>query len=124
MKKILALATALMLLLGVCACAGKTTGEKLFGLSEPTQVWYGQAGTSGGSNNPSRIDPLVEKLGALTLEKTDEAGAAAVKMYDLTFEQDGKHIYLVVTDGKVKFDGQWYSADTADLIDYLAEHYT
>ena len=69
------------------------------------------------------IDPIVEKLNALTLEKTEEAGSAAAKMYDLTFEQDGKTVYLVATDGKVKFDGQWYCADTDELITYLAENY-
>jgi ABC-type oligopeptide transport system substrate-binding subunit len=122
-KKLWAAVAAMMLLVSMCACAGTVTGESLFGLREPTQVWYGQAGLSSGSNNPTVIDPIVEKLNALTLEKTEEAGSAAVKMYDLTFEQDGKTVYLVVTDGKVKFDGQWYRADTDELIAYLAENY-
>ncbi len=123
MKKILASVLALLLLIGLCGCVGKTTGEKLFGFTEPTYVWYGQAGLSGGSNNAIRIDPLIEMLNTLELKKTDDAGAAGVKMYDLTFDQDGVQIYLVVTEGKVKFDGQWYDADTADLVEYLAENY-
>lgn len=124
MRKIVALMIALFLVVGLCGCAGKTTGEKLFGFTEPTYVWYGQAGLSGGSNNPIRIDPLVEMLNILELKKTDEAGAAGVKMYDLTFDQNGVQIYLVVTEGKVKFDGQWYDADTVELMTYLADNYT
>ena len=122
-KKLWVAIAAMMLLVSMCACTGTVTGESLFGLREPTQVWYGQAGLSSSSNNPIQIDPIVEKLNALTLEKTEGAGSAAVKMYDLTFEQDGKTVYLVVTDGKVKFDGQWYRADTDELIAYLAENY-
>jgi ABC-type oligopeptide transport system substrate-binding subunit len=122
-KKLWVAVAAMMLLVSMCACAGTVTGESLFGLREPTHVWYGQAGLSSSSNNPTVIDPIVEKLNALTLEKTEEAGSAAVKMYDLTFEQDGKTVYLVVTESKVKFDGQWYRADTDELIAYLAENY-
>ncbi len=124
MKKIVALVLALLLVMGICGCAGKTTGEKLFGLTEPTNIWYGAAGISSSSNNPTRIDPVVDMLNMLELKETDEAGSAGVKMYDLTFEQDGVQIYLIVTEGKVKFEGQWYEADTADLVSYLAENYT
>lgn len=122
MKKIMALTLAVLMLVGLCSCARTVSGKELFAIENVDWI---EVELTKGTNSPAIINPIIEMFHELELTESKEVPSATTRMIGIVFVRNGREWMkeFTVTDGAVKYEGQWYKADTSQLYNHLLEKY-
>lgn len=122
---------------GLCGCAGKTTGEELFGLPEQAMSYTlrhaGQTRLYFNYAQGDRCAIYQSALRDLKLKPTSKQGAMDRNLYEITTSytvfNDTNHtveeftVELIVNGNMVLYDDQWYEANTSQLLRQLKQDF-
>lgn len=137
MKRLISPILILVLLLSLCGCVGKTTGEELFGLPEQAMSYtLRHAGQTRLYFNYAQADRCAiyqSALRDLKLKPTSKQGAMDRNLYEITTSytifNDTNHtveeftVELIVNGNMVLYNDQWYEANTSHLLRQLKQDF-
>ncbi len=141
MKRILAISMLLILLFGLCGCVDTTeyelTGEELFKLPEQaTSYTLRHAGQTKFYLNyvqGSRCAAYQSALRNLLLNRTNKEGSMDANLYEVVTDYIIRHsdtevetveVKLIVNGNMVRYNGEWYEADTSQLLRQLERDFS
>ena len=136
MRRVLSLFLLVSMVLGLCGCVDTTeyelTGEELFNLPEQARSYTlrhaGQSKLYLNFERGDRCAAYQSALRNLPLNTTNKEGSMDANMYEVVTDYIIRHsdteyeiveVKLIVNGNMVCYNGEWYEADTSQLLRQL-----